>query len=67
MSGQCMERARNKEAELLSVAFILVLCDSLSSLQRGIKNRESKNPHDTPRDSILLYHLKTLQSPLQSI
>lgn len=54
MSGQCMNRARNKEVELLSAAFILVLCDSLNSLQRGIKNRESKNPHDTSRDSILL-------------
>lgn len=62
MSGQCMNRARNKEVELLSAAFILVLCDSLNSLQRGIKNRESKNPYDTSRDSILLYHLKTLQS-----
>lgn len=52
-----MNRARNKEAELLSVAFILILRDSMNSLPRGIKNRkESKNPHDTSRDSILYYY-----------
>lgn len=43
MSGQCMNRARNKEAELLSVAFLLVLHDSINSLQKGIKNRKQES------------------------
>lgn len=37
-----MNRARNKEAELLSVTVILVLHDSTNSLQRGIKNRKER-------------------------
>lgn len=49
VSGQCMNRARNKEAELLSVAFLLVLRDSINSLQRGIKNRKQRaRIHMTP-------------------